>query len=244
VANFVLVPLLAVAIARALRLDPSLEAGIVLVGTAAGAPFLIKLTQAAAADVSLSAALLVLLMPLTVIAMPIAVPLLIEEASVNALRIALPLVLTLLLPLVVGLVVDSTLPKVAARLQPIARQTSTIALVVLVASTIAVNGSLFRDLGVRPIMAVVLLTAGSFGAGYLLSGSDFDQRAVMGLGAGQRNIAAALVVASQDFDDPHTLVMVVLFSIVDLMVLFPIAWLLRKQSASAATTHGPRGAAA
>jgi BASS family bile acid:Na+ symporter len=52
----------------------------------------------------------------------------------------------------------------------------------------------------------------------------------MGLGAGQRNIAAALVVASKDFDDPRTLVMVVLFSVLDLMVLFPIAWVLRRRA--------------
>jgi predicted Na+-dependent transporter len=52
----------------------------------------------------------------------------------------------------------------------------------------------------------------------------------MGLGAGQRNIAAALVVAARDFNDPKTLVMVVLFSVLDLAVLFPIAWVLRRRS--------------
>lgn len=66
--------------------------------------------------------------------------------------------------------------------------------------------------------------------GYLISSSGFNRRAVMGLGAGQRNIAAALVVASQDLSDPRTLVMVVLFSVIDLMVLFPIALVLRRNS--------------
>ena len=66
--------------------------------------------------------------------------------------------------------------------------------------------------------------------GCLISSPGFSRRAVMGLGAGQRNIAAALVVASQDFDNPKTLVMVVLFSVVDLMVLFPIALILRRRA--------------
>ena len=82
--------------------------------------------------------------------------------------------------------------------------------------------------------------------GYLLSGPGFDQRAVMGFGAGQRNLAAALVVASQDFDDPKTLVMVVLFSIVGLLVLFAIALILRRRrpplahGSPAAPSHEPR----
>jgi hypothetical protein len=52
VANFVLVPLLAFGIARLLGLAPSFAAGLMLVGTAAGAPFLLKLTLAARRDLS------------------------------------------------------------------------------------------------------------------------------------------------------------------------------------------------
>jgi BASS family bile acid:Na+ symporter len=231
VANFVLVPLLALGISRALALDPSLAAGVILVGTAAGAPFLVKLTRAANADVGLSATLLVLLMPLTVVYMPLVVPRLVADASVNAAGIAVPLISTLLLPLAIGLALDSALPDVARRLRPIARATSSVALLVLVAASLVVYGPLFAELiGTGAITAAVLLTVAAFGVGYLLSSPGHDRRAVMGLGAGQRNIAAALVVASQDFGDPRTLVMVVLFSVIDLMVLFPIAWVLRRRS--------------
>jgi BASS family bile acid:Na+ symporter len=231
VTNFVLVPLLALGLSRLLGLAPPLAAGLMLVGTAAGAPFLIKLTQAANADSALSAALLVLLMPLTVVYMPLVVPLVVADAKVNAVNIAVPLISTLLVPLVVGLVVHATLPKLSERLRPIAGKTSTVALLVLIASTLVVNRHLFRALlGTGAISAVILLTAGGFVMGYLMSARSFDRRAVMGLGAGQRNIAAALVVASRDFDDPNTLVMVVLFSVIDLLVLFPIAWALRRRS--------------
>ena len=229
VANFVLVPLLAVAIARALGLSPSVEAGLLLVGTAAGAPFLLKLSEAAGVDVALGAALLVLLVPLTIIFMPLVVPLVIPDAQVNAARIALPLVLTMLLPLGVGLVLHAAAPGVSERLRPIAQRTATLALITLIGSTVVVNARLFRELGPSAIAAAALLAAGSFGLGYLLSSSHFHRSAVMGLGAGQRNIAAAMVVASQDFDDPRTLVMVVLFSVVALLVLFLIAAVLRRR---------------
>lgn len=231
VANFILVPLLAVGISRLLALDPPLAAGMALVGTAAGAPFLLKLAQVANADVGLSATLLVLLMPLTIISMPLVVPLVVADVSVSAIRIAVPLILTLLLPLIIGLAVDSLLPRLAARLRPITGKTASVALLILVASTLALNGPLFGDLlGTGAITAAILLTAGGFGMGYLISSPGFSRRAVMGLGAGQRNIAAALIVASQDFDDPKTLVMVVSFSVVDLIVLFAIALILRRRS--------------
>lgn len=228
--NFVLVPLLALGIARALHLEPSLEAGVLLVGTAAGAPFLLKLTQAANADVGLSAALLVLLMPLSVLFMPLVVPLF-SDVPVDAVAIAVPLVLTLLLPFVVGLAIDALFPRVAARLKPLASLTSSIALALLVTSTVVLNWSLFGELlGTGAFSAAVLVTAGAFVMGYLISSPGFDRRAVMGLGAGQRNIAAALVVAADGMTDRKTLVMVVLFSVVDLMVLFPIAWVLKRAS--------------
>lgn len=48
VANFVLVPLLAVGIERAIPLDPPAALGLFLLAGAAGAPFLIKLVTACA----------------------------------------------------------------------------------------------------------------------------------------------------------------------------------------------------
>ncbi len=231
VANFVLVPLLAFGLTRALRLEPSLAAGLMLVGTAAGTPFLIKLTEAAQADTRLSAALLVLLAPVTVVYMPLVIPLVVADATVNAVSVALPLVSTLLVPLAIGFGLDTVLPTLGARLLPLARRVSSISLVVLIGCTLVLNAPRFRTLfGTGAISAALLLVLGAFTMGSLLASPGFNRRTVMGLGAAQRNIAAALVVASQDFDDPNTLVMVVMFSIVGLLVLFPLAFTLRRQA--------------
>lgn len=62
VANFVLVPLLAVGIERLIPMDPPLALGLFLLAGAAGAPFLIKLASAARSNLALSAALLMILM--------------------------------------------------------------------------------------------------------------------------------------------------------------------------------------
>src|SRR4029434_4221054 len=80
-ANFVLVPLLACLVTRVLALDPALAMGLMLVSTAAGAPFLIKLTQMADGDLAFAAGLLVLLLVATMIYMPIVVPLIAPDAT-------------------------------------------------------------------------------------------------------------------------------------------------------------------
>jgi predicted Na+-dependent transporter len=50
-ANFVLVPLLAFAIIKIIPMDQSLQIGVILLGTAAGAPFIPKLVQGARGNV-------------------------------------------------------------------------------------------------------------------------------------------------------------------------------------------------
>src|SRR5690349_21019621 len=61
IANFVLAPLLAYAITAFLSLGEGREIGLLLVAAAAGAPLLIKLTQAADGDLAIASGLLVLL---------------------------------------------------------------------------------------------------------------------------------------------------------------------------------------
>ncbi len=239
VANFVLVPLLAAAIARALSLDAAQSIGLILVGSAAGAPFLIKLTAAAAGDVALSTSLLVLLVPLTVVLMPIVVPLLAPEAAVSAAAIAVPLAATLLLPLAIGLVMSQWTPRWARLLQPSARTVSTITLVALLVLTIVVNARhVAAVVASRAVVAVLLLLAGSFAIGYAIARPQRERRIVLGLGTAQRNIAAATVVAVEDIKDSDTLVLVVVASVIDLAVLIPFARWLRRRHALPRTEAG------
>jgi BASS family bile acid:Na+ symporter len=223
-ANFVLVPLLAYAVSSLLSLDSGATIGLLLAATAAGAPFLIKLTQIAKGDLAFAAGLLVLLLVVTIVYMPIVVPVITPAAAVSVRGIATPLVLTMLLPLGIGLLVDAWFEPLTDRLLPILNKVSSAALVVLVAATVLTNyRSLLSVFGTGAILAALLVIGVAFAAGYLFGGSDPAEKGVIALGTAQRNIAAAMVVATQSFDDPRTLVMVVVTSIVSMAVLFPVA---------------------
>lgn len=232
-ANFVLVPALAFLVLRVLPLPEPHAIGIFLIASAAGAPFLIKLAQAADSDIALSAALLVLLLPATIVYMPIVVPLALPEAPVSALAIAVPLVLTMLLPLAVGLLVRARSERWAGRLRPGTGRISTVSLGVLILAIVLANLPGIRDvLFTTAIVAAILVIGGAFLIGYLL-GMDRPSREVLGLGTSQRNIAAATVVATQAVDHPDTVVMVIVASLVGFAILFPVAAWLRRRSGGA-----------
>jgi len=237
VANFVLVPLLAMGIERAIPMDPPLALGLFLLAGSAGAPFLIKLASAARSDLAVSAALLVLLVPATVVFLPFYVPLATHHPSLRGLSylpssifaIGLPLLSTLFLPILLGLAVKAAAPRWAARLVPIGGKASTVALVVVVVSTFGANvQEVVRIVTSGAILAGVALIVGAFAVGYLLSRPD--RAPVLGLGTAQRNVAGAMVIASRDFSNPDILVMITASVLAGLLVLFPIAWLLSRRT--------------
>jgi len=241
VANFVLVPLLAFAVTQFLSLGEAREIGLILVAAAAGAPFLIMLTQVADGDLALAAGLLVLLVVVTIGYMPIVVPLIAPEAEVSALSIAMPLVLTMLLPLVIGLFIDAKFERWADRLQPLMNKASSIALVVLIVITLLSQfGAILNVFGTGAILAALLMIGGAFVIGYLLGMTGRGTREELGLATAQRNVAAATVVATQSFGDPDTLVMVVVTSLVTMIVLFPLARALSKRQEKQVATGRPR----
>ena len=228
-ANFALVPLIALAIAALLRLDQPLGVGLLLLGSAAGAPFLPKLAQLAKGNLAFAVGLMVLLMVVTVGYLPLVLPLLLPGVSVNPAKIASSLFLLMLLPLAGALALKARFADIAARTKPILDRISNLSLTLLVLLLVAVNmNNVLAVFGTRGILAGLLFIAISFGTGWLLGGPDSDARRVLALGTAQRNIAAALVVGSQSFTDPKVVVMVVVVAIVGLLILMPVSRMLGK----------------
>src|SRR5215471_19050703 len=223
-ANFVLMPAGAWAIARLLRLDEPLAIALLLLGAAAGAPFLPKLAGIAKGNLAFAVGLMVMLMVLTVAYMPIVLPLLLEGVSVDPMKIARSLVLLMLVPLAIGLLVKARLSGVAASTQPFLNKLSTLSLAVLIVLLLITNAQNVVNLfGTRGILASILFIVMGCGVGWVLGGPGSDMKSVSSLGTAQRNIAASLVVGGQNFDDPLVVVMVVVVAIVGLLILMSFA---------------------
>ncbi|HEV2742281.1 MAG TPA: bile acid:sodium symporter [Rubrobacter sp.] len=237
VANFVIVPAVALLILLVIPLGKPLSIGLLLLATAAGAPFLPKLAQAAKGSAALGVGLMVLLMVTTVAYVPLVLPLLLPGVEVNPLEIARSLVLLMLVPLGIGLLLKARYEELAASLQPAMAQASSISLLAVFVLLLALNfRTVIGTVGSGAIIAALLLIAVSFVAGYMLGGSSSGP--VVGLGTAQRNVSAAMVVASSNFTDPDVLVMIIVGALLMLLVLMPLAGELgKRRGAEAGVLH-------
>jgi predicted Na+-dependent transporter len=223
-ANFVLVPLLAYVIKSIIPLEQSLQIGLIVLATAAGAPFLPKLVQGAKGNIALSVGLMVLLMVATIIYLPLVLPLLLPGVAVNPWDIAKSLIVLMLIPLAIGLLIKTHSPDVAAEYQPLMNKVSSLSLLVLLVVGLGLNVSNIIDLiGSGGLIAMLLFIVGCLAIGLLLGGRDPQVRSVMGLGTAQRNVSAAILVSAQNFGGTMTLPFVLVAAILLLLILLPTA---------------------
>ena len=233
-ANFLAPPILAFILIQVFALNEPLAVGLMLVSLAAGAPALPKTAVFAKVDAAAATGLMVLLVVVTILVLPIALPLLLTGISVTFWDIASGLIILILVPLAVSLFVRARYPEAAASALPHFAQASNLSLLFLMVLMVVLN---FSDvvglLGSGGLLAslilVVLTTAGGYLLGRLGKAGDWLQ----GLGAGQRNIAAAMVVATMNFGNDE-IVMVVVYSLIGMVVIIPLALELGKRANAAA----------
>ena len=134
-----------------LRLDEPLKEGLLLLGTAAGAPFLPKLAELAKGN-------LPLLTLGTVGYLPLVLPLLLSDVTVDSAKIARWLSLLMLLPLAAGLALKAYRPGVAARVKPFFDGICGVSLIPLVLLLAFANvDKIYQIFGTRGILAGLLL---------------------------------------------------------------------------------------
>lgn len=241
-ANFVVVPAAAFLLSRIIPLEKDLQVGLILFGIAAGAPFLPKLAQLAKGNVAFAVGLMTLLTVVTVVFLPLALPLLLPGVRINAGQIALTLVLEMLVPLAIGLFVKARYADAAATLQSPVAQISNVSLVLLLVLLLGLNFSkVLGLLGSGAILAILLLIGVAVAAGYFLGGPADDTRHVLALGTGQRNVVAGFVIAAGNFaSQPDVLALLAAASLISMIVLMPLAAELgRRAQTTPARVRGP-----
>jgi BASS family bile acid:Na+ symporter len=236
-ANFILVPLLAVIITRVIPLDESLRTGLIVLSTVAGAPFLVKEVQAAKGNLALGVGLMFLLMVVTIVYVPIALPLLLPGVAVNPWDIAKSLIVTMLIPIILGLLIRAHSAEDGQHWAPVMNKVSGIALLLLLVTGVGLNVSnIISLIGSGGFLALILFVVGSLAIGLVSGGRDTGVRSVMGLGTAQRNVAAAILVTTLNFPGTMTLPYVLVASIVLPLILIPVARALGRRGETPTST--------
>ena len=223
-ANFVFAPLLMIVALHFAPFDPALKAGLLIFSLGAGAPLLIKLTQTAEHEVALGAAVMMLLTVVTVVYMPIVLPMVLSGVSVDAVAVAKSLLMQLLLPIVAGMLLAQFVPGVVKKVQPWVGKLGSIALYALIVVTlVGYYPNLLDIVGKGAFLVGLAFVGAAFGLGYLAGAGKDHLEDIGGLGTAQRNTAAGVIIALENFSNPNVLVMLTLANMLGIVMLLLIA---------------------
>jgi BASS family bile acid:Na+ symporter len=198
-ANFILVPLIALALITLIPMNGQLAAGLLLVAVAAGAPSTMKVAEVTGGNIPRAVSLTILMTLVTIFLMPLLLPYILPGAQTDQPRVMVNLVVLVLIPLLLGLLLRSYRGEIADRLRRLVIRISDVAVLVIFLTLGIVL--LFRmgdyassTSGATAIVVAILFTLGALGAGYLFGSLSEGSREEIAFGAGSRNITAALVV--------------------------------------------------
>ena len=223
-ANFVFAPLLMIVALHFAPFDPALKAGLLIFSLGAGAPLLIKLTQTAEHEVALGAAVMMLLTVVTVVYMPIVLPMVLSGVSVDAVAVAKSLLMQLLLPIGAGMLLAQFVPGVVKKVQPWVGKLGSIALYALIVVTlVGYYPNLLDIVGKGAFLVGLAFVGAAFGLGYLAGAGKDHLEDIGGLGTAQRNTAAGVIIALENFSNPNVLVMLTLANMLGIVMLLLIA---------------------
>jgi len=223
VANFLMVPLFAYAILSLLPVSEGVRIGLILLALGGGAPFIPMVVKKAKGRLASAIGLMLLLLTVTIILMPLAVPMIFSGTELSSLAIARSLILTMVVPLLIALGVRAWLPDIAARIQPLSQWVTNIAALILIAVAVVLyTETIISNINVLPV--ILLFFFGSMAIGYFAGGKSKNARIVLSVGTGLRNPPVAILVASDSFSSEPMAAMVPLLLVVfGLSILFPLA---------------------
>ncbi len=192
--GFVLCPGIAFLLTKVLPLSAPYAMGMLLLGMAPCAPFLPAMTEKGRGDMGYAAAFMLLASVVTIIYMPLMVPVMVQGLSASAWTIAKPLLFFILIPLLIGMVIKKTAPGVAGKMAPFVRKTTDIDTLVMLALCLIIYGKDFIGaVGTYALGTQILFfTLSVVGSYYLSFGLTQGQKTVLSLGMATRNIGAAL----------------------------------------------------
>ena len=202
-AQYLIMPTLAWAIAKGLRLPPDFAVGLILVGCCPGGTASNVVTFLARANVPLS----VLMTMCSTFAAVLMTPLLTKwlagaYVQVSALGLLLDTVKVVLAPLLAGLALNTFFPRAVKAMLPVAPLISVVAIVLVVSSILADKAAAVLQSGGWLLLAVFLLHAGGFGLGWgfaWMFGYGESVRRTIAIEVGMQNSGLGAALARNNF---------------------------------------------
>jgi BASS family bile acid:Na+ symporter len=214
-ANFVVVPLLGLGIARIVPMPTNIETGFLLLAAAPGALFAINFTHKLRGSVPFAAAMLFLLTVLSLLFTPPLARLLLNIDRALTLpygRAISALLLYIVLPMAFGLAINRWAHPLALKLQKPVSICAGLLFALEIVFTGALKSTAMKKVGINGLCAMLVLIIASMICGWLLGGPDDGTRRVLTVSTSLRNVALCLAIAARSFPGADVDVAVIAFS--------------------------------
>jgi bile acid:Na+ symporter, BASS family len=205
VANYVLVPAVAIILLLLFHAGPMVAAGFLVLAVCPGAPFGPPFARIAHADVPAAVGLMVILAGSSAVLSPLLLSVLLpwlsgsEAPQVAPLGLVGTLLITQLLPLLAGLLVNHWHPQLAARLLAPFERVSKLLNLGVVGLILATQFQMLAEIRLMAFLGMLLLLAASLAIGWLMGGPDAELRKTMALTTALRNAGLGLVIVTGTF---------------------------------------------
>ena len=214
--GWVLGPAFGYLITRLLPLAEPYVVVVLLASLAPCAPFLQQMVGKARGDMGFAGALIPLVAVGTVVLMPLMAPLLIKGLTISTWSLAKPLLLTILLPLIMGAAFRHYAGTGATRILPAVKGLALLSTLLTIVWCLVIYGrGMLNTAGELALLSMTLFMVGMGLITYRFGfGMKQNQRSVMALGMGTRNVAAVLAAAlAIPNADPRIVVMVIMWTL-------------------------------
>lgn len=216
IAQFVVMPLTGLALARAFDLSPALTVGVVLVGSAPGGTASNVMVYLAKGDTALSVAMTTI----STLLAPLLTPLLVlwlagDYLPVDTWGLLVSILQIVLVPVVLGVALRTFLPQLVERLLDVMPLVSVVGITLVVLAVVAGSADTVLSAGLLVAVVVVLHNGVGLALGYVAAkvvGLDESERRAVSIEVGMQNSGLAAGLAAVHFT-PAAALPAALFSV-------------------------------
>ena len=232
----VLVPLVVIFLIRLFDLSSGITTGLALLAAAPGAPLTTKRSQMAGGTFPYSVSLQLTLALLAVLITPITLDIFyvlfdLEIDSVMISQVFQQVARVQFLPIILGLLIQKFSPKITSVIgKPLILIANTLFLLLLIILIIP-GFRLILQIGILPLVVIVMMVVVSLAIGHLLGGSEVDKRSALAIACIARNIGLAMYISYLSKSQQQVMPTLISYVILGALIAIPYSSWSKRQVA-------------
>ncbi|HSE88997.1 MAG TPA: bile acid:sodium symporter [Candidatus Binatia bacterium] len=214
-ANFVIIPIIGIAIAGFFDLPPDIRIGFLLLAMAPGGLLALQFARVSKGNRIFAVALLFVFCLLAILVTPAIVLLFFHREGAGKLPFAwlmLMLFILIVVPALVGRGLQRLIPQHAPKLGLWLGRLSIVIFIIAAVMAGRYKSPAIKLMGTNGIEAIIILILGSWVVGWLLGGPEIRNRKVLAISSSMRNVGVCLPIASNYFAGTDVFVPMLAFS--------------------------------